>query len=225
VLKLIKSLPSPAEFLIVVVGAFGLLIFSSLTGAFRLYQSGVVRFSDAGALSLLTYELIVFCVLCAFLYMRGWTTKRIGFAPGLSASLEGLGLSMYATFAYDLLIIVVFSIAPGLRQVMPRFTSSEGLPSIIAISLLNPLFEETFVSGYVVSALRERYGTWTAVNVSTGIRVLYHLYQGVAGVLANVPVGLIFAFWYARRGNLWPLIVAHAGMDLYALTYVYLMAH
>jgi uncharacterized protein len=223
VLKFIKSLPWLAEFLIVVVGAFGLFIYTSLVAAF--HQSGIVRLSDAEARSLLTHELIVFSVLCTFLYVRGWTAKRIGFEPGLYASLEGLVLGLCATFACDLLFIVVVSIAPRVQEVMPHFSSSAMLPSIIAVSMFNPLFEETFVSGYVISALKDRHGIWTAVNVSTGIRLLYHLYQGVAGVLANVPVGLIFAFWYARRGNLWPLVVAHAGMDLYALTYAYIMAH
>ena len=36
----------------------------------------------------------------------------------------------------------------------------------------------------------------TAVNISAAIRLSYHLYQGVAGVLAVVPLGLLFAFWF-----------------------------
>ncbi len=55
-----------------------------------------------------------------------------------------------------------------------------------------------------------------AVNVSAVIRLSYHLYQGVAGVLAIVPLGLLFGFWFARTRQLWPLIVAHAILDFVA---------
>ena len=53
----------------------------------------------------------------------------------------------------------------------------------------------------------------TAVNISAAIRLSYHLYQGVAGVLALVPIGLLFGIWFARTRRLWPLIVAHAILD------------
>jgi membrane protease YdiL (CAAX protease family) len=57
----------------------------------------------------------------------------------------------------------------------------------------------------------------TAVNISAAIRLSYHLYQGVAGVLAVVPLGLLFAYWFARTRQLWPLIVAHAILDFAGL--------
>lgn len=56
-----------------------------------------------------------------------------------------------------------------------------------------------------------------AVNVSAAIRLSYHLYQGVAGVLAIVPLALLFGIWFARTRQLWPLIVAHAILDFIAL--------
>jgi membrane protease YdiL (CAAX protease family) len=49
------------------------------------------------------------------------------------------------------------------------------------------------------------------------IRLGYHLYQGPFGVVAIVPLGLILAYWYAKNGKLWPLIVAHAAIDLVGL--------
>ncbi len=58
----------------------------------------------------------------------------------------------------------------------------------------------------------------TAVNTSAGIRLSYHLYQGVAGVLSLVPTGLLFAIWFVRTRQLWPLIVAHAILDFVGLT-------
>lgn len=85
------------------------------------------------------------------------------------------------------------------------------------MGLINPFFEEVFVCGYVMTALKRQDNSWIAINSSVAIRVLYHLYQGPKGVLSVVPVGLIFGFWYARAGRLWPLVVAHSMADLLAL--------
>jgi uncharacterized protein len=57
----------------------------------------------------------------------------------------------------------------------------------------------------------------TAINTSAAIRLSYHFYQGVAGVLSVVPLGLLFGFWFARTRQLWPLIVAHAILDFVGL--------
>ena len=216
--KYLQGVSPAVEFGIVVVGAFALLIFASIVEMLHPSADRTVRFSDEEARQLLVYELISSWALVAFLRLRGWTLKRIGFAPGLFATIEGFGLASVYLLTYVVLWLAVIGTAPQVEEAMPRFSASElSLTGTIAVSLFNPLFEEAFVTGYVVSALKDRYGLWTSINVSAGIRLLYHLYQGGAGVLGIVPMGLIFAHWYRRRGNLWPLIVAHGCMDLYSL--------
>jgi len=56
-----------------------------------------------------------------------------------------------------------------------------------------------------------------AVAISVAIRVSYHLYQGIPGLIAIVPMGLLFGIWFARTRQLWPLIVAHAIFDFVGL--------
>jgi membrane protease YdiL (CAAX protease family) len=90
-------------------------------------------------------------------------------------------------------------------------------PTAVAVSVINPVFEEVFVCAYVITALKDRVGVTTAVNVSAGIRVFYHLYQGAVGVVGVAPLALLFAYGFARTGRLWPLIVAHALTDFTAL--------
>jgi uncharacterized protein len=90
-------------------------------------------------------------------------------------------------------------------------------PIVVMASTVNPVFEEVLVCGYVITALKGRVGTTTAVNVSADIRVFYHLYQGAVGVVGIAPLALLFAYGYARTGRLWPLIVAHALTDFWAL--------
>jgi membrane protease YdiL (CAAX protease family) len=69
----------------------------------------------------------------------------------------------------------------------------------------------------VISALNGPHSLTTAVNVSAGIRVFYHFYQGGVGVLGIAPMALIFAYWFARAGCLWPSIIAHAAQDALGL--------
>jgi len=70
----------------------------------------------------------------------------------------------------------------------------------------------------VTSVPARRASLATAVNISAAIRLSYHLYQGAAGVLSVVPLGLLFGLWFARTRQLWPLIVAHAILDFVALS-------
>jgi membrane protease YdiL (CAAX protease family) len=52
--------------------------------------------------------------------------------------------------------------------------------------------------------------------MSVAIRVLYHLYQGPASA-GIIPIGFVFAYWYARTGRLWPAVIAHGLMDFFGL--------
>jgi membrane protease YdiL (CAAX protease family) len=88
------------------------------------------------------------------------------------------------------------------------------LATIVLVSPVNAFFEEVFVCGYVMTALHRKENVWFALNASVAIRLLYHLYQGPLGVLSVIPFGLIFGYWYARTGRLWPVIVAHSAIDV-----------
>ncbi|MCF5939434.1 CPBP family intramembrane metalloprotease, partial [Xanthomonas perforans] len=62
-----------------------------------------------------------------------------------------------------------------------------------------------------------RYGPAVAVNVSVAVRASYHLYQGPIGAINILMFGLILGWWVARRGRLWPAILAHGALDLLGL--------
>ncbi len=49
--------------------------------------------------------------------------------------------------------------------------------------------------------------------ISSGIRGLYHSYQGFAGIIGNFAMGLIFGWAYRRWGRVMPLIFAHFILD------------
>jgi len=189
-------------------------------------------------------ELILLGILTPFLQVRGWTFSRLGIRPSLPGCLQGGGLALAAYGLSIGLALFVGGIWPDVGRALAETRIVDGgltWTAIGLVSIINPLYEEIFVCGYVISVLVDRRAAAvvasatvegeadvsslpvqvaslaTAVNISAAIRLSYHLYQGVAGVLTVVPVGLLFGFWFARTRQLWPLIVAHALLDFSGL--------
>jgi uncharacterized protein len=216
--RFIQALPRSAEFAIVVLGAFGYFVVISLAAVFQ-HNAQVSQVSDRHLLVLLAYELILLLALLGFLRLRGWTIERFDLRLNAGETLVGFGLAAVAHLAYVLVLVVVAAAWPQAAQALQTSViSSPGisLATVIAASVINPVFEEVFVCGYVIAALQKSGNPWAGVHVSVAIRLLYHLYQGAIAI-GVVPFGLIFALWYRRTGRLWPVIVAHAVTDFAAL--------
>ena len=215
--ELIRRLPPKAEFTIVVALAFGYFIIGSLIYAFA-PDVLATAVSDRGLQWLLGYEAAMLMVLSAFLWVRGWRPGRIGLQPGTKDTVIGIGLAAVGYVVYLMIWMAASSIVPGLAHSLHGVAGGGlSLTTVIAVAVLNPVFEEVFVCGYVISALKTGRGVYFAVNVSVAIRLAYHLYQGALGVMGIVPLGLIFGHWFARTGRIWPVVVAHALFDFIAL--------
>src|SRR5262245_35810225 len=90
----VRRLSGRAEFLIVVLGAFGIALPSSLLYLLACPGTGGERpeITDSGLVQLIVYEVIVLTVLGSFLRMRGWTLERLGIRPSLRDTIIGLGM-------------------------------------------------------------------------------------------------------------------------------------
>jgi membrane protease YdiL (CAAX protease family) len=180
---------------------------------------------------LVVQEMLAFGVLGWFLWRRGWTPTLLGLAWHQRPVAGNLPLAfahqalwgVALAFAVVLLAAVILallgqyvphSVAAGTH---PAVAPGTALPVILAVCLVNPIFEELFVCSYLMTRLASKLGAWPAIHISTAIRLSYHLYQGPIAVLPIIPVGLIFAYWYTQRQQLWPVIIAHAVLDLLAL--------
>jgi membrane protease YdiL (CAAX protease family) len=213
----LQAIPRQVEFAIVILIAFGYFIYGSILTVFT-PQYGSAQISDAGLQFLLVYELAALAALGAFLMMRGWNLQRLGFSPTLRDTVTGIGLALTGYFVYIATWIVFSGFTPELGGEGDSFIAPGlSLTNVIFISVLNPIFEELFVCGYIIAALRKRRSLFFAINTSVAIRLAYHLYQGTTGVISIIPLGLIFAYWFARTGRLWPVVVAHGIMDFLSL--------
>jgi len=206
------------EAFIVLVGAFGLALLSTV--AYLASDLAVPAVTEAELQSLLIYESVTFLILSGFLYLRGWTPPRVGLMPRWLDPLIGIGL---AIFVYGV-FTALWTLATA-AHLKPTYLNGAGsvvqghfaLLTVVAVSVVNALFEEIFVCGYLITVAKESGRLALGVNASIAIRLAYHLYEGGAGVIMIVPVGLIFALWFSRSGRLWPVVIAHALIDIAAL--------
>jgi CAAX protease family protein len=220
----LQALPLPAEFAIVILGAFGILLLTTFltlvtrTGAADPGSTG--WYSGGHLLSVIVYELPVGAAVLGFLRLRGWSLARLGLRITARETLVGFGLALLAELACYAALFALVIAAPELTKAMVASQAKPGgfgLWTIIVLSIVNSVFEETFVCGYVVTVLKERADLSTAITISVAIRLLYHLYQGPIAFVGVVPFGFVLAWWYARTGRLWPVIVAHGLADFVAL--------
>jgi membrane protease YdiL (CAAX protease family) len=207
---------------VVVVLAFGLFIAASLHAVAIGGAKGAL--SEAGLYGIVIQEGLTLAVLGPFLKWRGWSFARIGFRPGLRDSAIGALLAFAAMVQFQVIFAIAAQFSPPLVEAAERadfINPGFAVGTILVASAINGFFEEVFLCGYVITALKDRRGLWFAINVSTAIRLTYHLYQGATGVVGIIPFGLLFGYIYARTGRLWPLVLAHAVIDaLFLLPYV-----
>jgi CAAX protease family protein len=223
----IRRLPAGVEFLVVVSWAFGLPIFNSIMslgtgGAIPAVSGGALVFNDTILVNILVFELLQSVFLLWFLHVRGWTLEKVGLA--FSWRSTGMGwLLMLGTYVLALAVLSLaeFAWPAQMHAAAARYPASDPTVSmelVFLTSTVNGIFEELFVAGYIITALRDTRGLWTAINVSTVVRTLYHLYQGPVGIVTVVPLGLLYGYVYARTRLLWPLIMAHVLIDIIGLS-------
>jgi membrane protease YdiL (CAAX protease family) len=216
--EFLQRLPRRAEFILVVGFVFGPLVLGSLGEAF--HPSTPTPITADHLRSLLLYEPLLLLLVGAFLHLRGRRLSWLGAGPRLADLPLGLALAAATYLAYFLLWLpcsLLFDLGDAAARSAELVDRHIPGAVIVGCSLVNAVFEEVLVAGYVIATLRETRSAWFAVNVSAALRLAYHLYQGPVGLISVLPLGLIFGWWYVRSGRLWPLIAAHAMIDIFGL--------
>src|SRR5690606_10807440 len=91
------------------------------------------------------------------------------------------------------------------------------LPALVLSACANSGAEEIVVVAYLLTRLRALgWSDNSALAASALLRGSYHLYQGLGGGIGNVVMGVIFGRYWQRTGRLWPLVIAHAVIDVVA---------
>jgi hypothetical protein len=166
-------------------------------------------------------QLVGWGALGAYLLLRaGVALRRIGLdgtRPGRDAlgslglaTLIGIpGLGLYLTARA---LGIAPDVAPStLTDVWWR------VPVLVASAFANAWAEEVVMIGYLLTRLRQL--GWSenrALGAAAVLRGAYHLYQGVGAFVGNAVMGCVFGRVWQRHNRLWPLIGAHALIDVVA---------
>lgn len=179
------------------------------------------RFRLVGAL---ITEVTSLAVLWYVMSRQGKTWKDIGWKLEFADLPRGLGL-LITTYVVAFLLFVPIQyayraysghfIAP--KQLHPMFGFGVSFLSI-AFICLNPFFEELIVRAYTMSEIMDlSHSGRLAVIVSVVAQMSYHLYQGLAGVLALAFMFTVLSIYYLRTRRIVPVILAHLFVDLFFL--------
>lgn len=208
-IKNLRSLPRWSEIALVIVGAFGLFIFSS---TYEILEPNAAPYTAHNFVALMQFEIVAGAFLLAFLFARDWRLGPLGFVP------PTWNHALHALLLFTALLLSSWLVTLAVPFEMPALTVEGGIPIATAIvfSAFNAFYEELFVCAYLVAATKSS-GLAPAVLLSTIVRLSYHAYQGPLGVMLLVPLALLFAWYFARRGSILPLIGVHFAFDVITL--------
>lgn len=224
ILASLRSLPTWVEFALVIGIAFGSFFIESLLSIPIASQAYVVSWSDFTAIAV--FEVATALVIGLLLAARGWRLADLGFDRPTDADIGSALVLLAASYAVTYML---WYFVPTFTRETAAFGGFEldkaqaNFPVLLAFPVINAIFEETFVCAYVISAWRGR-AMWDAITASAVIRIAYHTYQGPLAIITIGPLGLIFAWYYATRGRIWPLVFAHALSNFFTLYAIYQLA-
>ena len=132
----------------------------------------------------------------------------------------GTGVVLTAVIGIPGIALYLTAVAIGINLTVAPSTLNDvwwRLPVLILAAIENGFLEEVLVVGYLVTRLEQlRLPGWAVIAISAVLRGSYHLYQGFGGFLGNAAMGVVFAWWFRRTRRLWPLVIAHSLLDIFA---------
>ena len=171
-------------------------------------------FDDAAFAGVVVEELILGGVALAYLRLRGHELAALVPRPTALGSLVGLCLYALTALIFWAVYWLVGTPEPSAEPIDKMIAAgSVSLPWLLAGSIVNGLFEEVFLTGYLLRALIP-YGVIIAIGVPVLVRAVSHLYQGPLGTMSVIGVGVVFGAYYWRKRQLWPVVFAHIFADI-----------
>jgi len=201
--------PTASEVLCIVALCFGLFILNSLWSVSAGFRSDAI--TDTSLMSLVMLEVVFGALALVVLRHRGYALTRLLPTPTWQGC--AVGTVLYAVCLVVAMVVTVSFDHPMEPGVELAVRAHPSLAVVITLAMVNGLYEETFLLGYLVRGLRP-HGASIALGVSLLVRVLHHLYQGPVSAVAVAAMGLIISAFYLRTRWLWPAVFAHTLADI-----------
>ncbi len=207
---MLRRLSPVAELVLVNLIVFGPFAVRSIIGLAE--RQTVIVFDDRRALTILATELVCGALALLLLRARGWKLADLGLRITMPQTIGGMLLLIGSNIVITLIYQLVRAATGIDPDAVTAFQTRLTWPVLIALTLINPLYDELFLVAYNIEAAKP-HGAAFAITLSAAIRFVCHLDQGPVSAVTILPLGLIFALVYWRWRLVWPLVVAHGVMD------------
>ena len=176
------------------------------------------------------YEAAMLGLFLLVLHRRGWLPDDLRIRIGWMSTLEGFGLlaasylGLLATGVVLYALSHLFAHSSWLAAALPKLESLHAgsihlsWVVIIGFTIVNAFYEELVYMSLLFNQCAARAGVRWAVVATVFARLLIHTYQGTSHAAQIGVWALIFAIGYVRIKRVWPLILAHAMVDLISLS-------
>jgi len=202
---------SITDLVVVTCVCFGWFILASIQAVLAGFP--IRPFTNSSFYSIIAIEVIFSATAIAYLRTREFDLSTLIPSPSIAGCLIG-GLlyigSGIASLPFESLVVVDQADIQPIEQMVAN--SAVALIPLLALSVVNGLYEEVFLVGYLQRAL-VKYGRLFSVGAVVLVRMLYHLYQGPAGAMSVVIFGVIVSAYYLYTRDLWPVAFAHMTAD------------
>lgn len=222
-------IPGLLEFIIVITASLGYFIYSALQYThFSDSDATVISYGDAEIIHMLQYESAVLVFLFLFLKFQGRNLKDLGFSVSIDKITHGLILFI-ANYIIYLLLFRVFgdflitSGTEGSSSAAVAYSINLSILPLILFSIINPIFEEFILVGYIASVVGKRFGLIITLITSVFFRLSFHVYQGPLILLSILPMGILFTVYFWHKRSIVPLIIGHGVMDFLSF-YVFMLS-
>jgi membrane protease YdiL (CAAX protease family) len=202
------------EACLIVLILFGTFIAASLDAAMRWRPGTAGGFSDASFAYTLANELVLAAMAILVLWARRYPLHLLYPRPSARGVFEAALLGIGAVLAHRLLTLLLPQ--PDTNPIDEMLAATVvSWSGTLPLMVVNGIYEEVFLLAYLMRGLR-RYGASTALGIALFVRMLYHTYQGPHALVSVMAVGLIFGLYYQRTGRLFPVVLAHIAIDVFA---------
>ena len=198
------------EAIIVATICFGLFIVWSTQAVLAGFPTA--EFSDADNVVGIGLEVVLGGCALWYLHGRKFDNRSLYPRPQWSGALQGTALYA-AALLFGWIATEPFTGQGGEPAMVAFSFRNVSLASTVAFAMVNGVYEEVFLLGVLLRGLKG-HGVVFAAGFSMLVRLLYHLYQGPAGVVSVLVFGLVLTVFYVRTGRLWPVVFAHILGDI-----------
>lgn len=219
------------DILVLTLIFFGLAIYGSMAGFFALTASNQVApetlsFDGNHNTTGIFEELITLLIAFVYLHYRKFDFKQFKMKLTRYVPLQIIG---YILLAGTIATLCEYALMMTMPEWYPHLSQdntqaiydanahlSQFSLSLFGFALLNGFFEELYFLG-ILFAIPKKYYVPIMLIFALMVRFSFHTYQGLAGAIVIMSLGIVFFLLRLKNDNLLPFMLAHSFFDVFGL--------